>query len=451
MTPIIDAYRARHSALAGRRARPVRVAAAVLRLALLAVGWLIFHRAEFQFAENDLMPRACVLFDGVWKKFRARRAPRQPAGPDAGRSPRAGARPRGGDSTRKEFWALQDVSFDVRPGEALGIIGPNGAGKSTILKLLTRILRPTRGTRRGAGPHRGADRGRRRLSPGPDRARERLPAGRHHGHDAAPRSRASSTRSSSSPASATFIDTPVKRYSSGMNARLGFSIAAHLEPDVLIIDEVLAVGDMAFQRKAFGRMRRWRARHPRAPGVPPARPGRLPLHRAIVLDHGRVVHRGAPADCIEAYARHQAVPAAPERAGGSVRLDSITSEPTTPVPSGERIRVVITGEAPPERAEARRVVGVRVRSLQTGGLLYASGTEAHGLDLPEGPFALEVELEMNVSPGIYAVESAVWQWQREVDAIFGPTALVHVSAGPSFWGSVQLKSRMQVKPLGTGA
>jgi lipopolysaccharide transport system ATP-binding protein len=153
----------------------------------------------------------------------------------------------------QEFWAVQDVSFEVAKGEALGIIGPNGAGKSTTLKLLTRILKPTRGhcEVRGrvgalieiaAGFHpdltgreniylQGAIMGMRRaeITEHLDEIIEFAGVSK-------------------------FIDTQVKRYSSGMNARLGFAIAAHLDPDVLIIDEVLSVGDMAFQRKCIERM-----------------------------------------------------------------------------------------------------------------------------------------------------------------------------------------------------
>ena len=155
---------------------------------------------------------------------------------------------------REEFWALRDVSLKARHGEALGIIGPNGAGKSTVLKLLTRILRPTEGRceLRGrvgalievaAGFH-------------PDlTGRENIfLQGAIMGMRRAEIAAEVRCRSSSSRALPEFIDTPVRRYSSGMNARLGFAIAAHLEPDVLIVDEVLSVGDFAFQQRAFARI-----------------------------------------------------------------------------------------------------------------------------------------------------------------------------------------------------
>jgi ABC-type polysaccharide/polyol phosphate transport system ATPase subunit len=156
--------------------------------------------------------------------------------------------------TRKEdFWALKDVSFDVQRGEALGIIGHNGAGKSTILKLLSRITTPTVGEIMING----------RLS-----ALIEVGSGFHpeltgrenvylNGSILGMRRREITEKLDSIVSFAElrqFIDTPVKRYSSGMYVRLGFSIAAHLDPDILLLDEVLAVGDEAFQQKCIQRI-----------------------------------------------------------------------------------------------------------------------------------------------------------------------------------------------------
>jgi len=154
---------------------------------------------------------------------------------------------------RHEFWALQDVSFSVQRGEAFGIIGGNGAGKSTILKLLTGIMRPTEGSIRVAG----------RVS-----ALIEVGAGFHG--DLTGReniylngtilgmTRTEIRRRFDAIVAFSgleeFIDTPVKRYSSGMYARLGFSVAAHVDPDVLLVDEVLSVGDYLFQLKCVERM-----------------------------------------------------------------------------------------------------------------------------------------------------------------------------------------------------
>jgi len=149
------------------------------------------------------------------------------------------------------------VSFEVAPGEALGIIGPNGAGKSTALKLLTKILKPTRGscTARGrvgalievAGAFHPDLTGRENI----------YLQGAIHGmtrRDITARLDSIIEFSGISE----FIDTPVKRYSSGMNARLGFSIATQVDPDVLVIDEVLAVGDYHFQQKCYARLEEFR-------------------------------------------------------------------------------------------------------------------------------------------------------------------------------------------------
>jgi lipopolysaccharide transport system ATP-binding protein len=199
------------------------------------------------------MRSAGVTFDGVWKKFRRgeRHDSLRDLIPSLAR--RALGRQRPLDIEEEEFWAVRDVSFEVAPGEALGIIGPNGAGKSTTLKLLNRILAPTHGRcdirgRVGAlievaaGFH-------------PDltgRENVYLQGAILH------MKRAEIARNFDQIVEfaglQAFIDTPVKRYSSGMNARLGFSIAAHLNPDVLLIDEVLSVGDLSFQQRCLDRM-----------------------------------------------------------------------------------------------------------------------------------------------------------------------------------------------------
>ncbi len=199
------------------------------------------------------MGNSVVVFDGVWKKFR--RGERHNSLRDLIPSlvRRGSGRSRTDLESASEFWALRDVSFEVAPGEALGIIGPNGAGKSTVLKLLTRILKPTRGRceirgRAGALIEVAAG-----FHPDLTGMENIYLQGAIMGMK-----RAEITRKLEQiidfAGVAEFIDTPVKRYSSGMNARLGFSIAAHLNPAALIIDEVLSVGDMAFQQKCVDRM-----------------------------------------------------------------------------------------------------------------------------------------------------------------------------------------------------
>ncbi len=152
-----------------------------------------------------------------------------------------------------DFWAVKDVSFEVRQGETLGIIGPNGAGKSTILKLLSRITTPTKGQiavrgrlaaliELGGGFH-----------PDLSGAENVYLQGTMLGLSRRQISKLFNSIVAFSELEA-FLQTPVKRYSSGMVVRLGFAIAAHVRPDVLLLDEVLAVGDLGFQQKCFKRI-----------------------------------------------------------------------------------------------------------------------------------------------------------------------------------------------------
>jgi len=204
------------------------------------------------------MSQPAVVFDRVSKKFR--RGERHDSLRDAitalVKKPFT-RRPSVESLADEEFWALRDVSFEVQPGEAIGVIGPNGAGKSTVLKLLSRILKPTIGVARTHGRVGALI----EISAGfhPDlTGRENLfLQGAILGMSRAEVARKldeivdfSGIRD--------FIDTPVKRYSSGMNARLGFAIAAHVDPEVLLIDEVLAVGDFTFQQKCYARLAEFR-------------------------------------------------------------------------------------------------------------------------------------------------------------------------------------------------
>ncbi len=156
-------------------------------------------------------------------------------------------------SSKEDFWALNDVSFDIKQGERVGIIGRNGAGKSTLLKILSRIVTPTKGrieiTGRvasllevGTGFHPELSGRENIFLNGSILGMSKSEIQRKFDEIVA---FAEVER---------FLDTPVKRYSSGMYVRLAFAVAAHLEPEILIVDEVLAVGDASFQRKCLGKM-----------------------------------------------------------------------------------------------------------------------------------------------------------------------------------------------------
>jgi lipopolysaccharide transport system ATP-binding protein len=202
---------------------------------------------------------------------------------------------------RDRIWALRNASFEIARGEAVGVIGHNGAGKTTLLKILSRITPPTEGEVRVTG-HVGS-----LLEVGTGFHPELTGRDNVYLNGAIlgmPR-REIKRKFDEIVAFAEierFVDTPVKRYSSGMYVRLAFAVAAHLEPDILIVDEVLAVGDASFQRKCLGKMDEVRTG------------GRTVLFvshnmgairsltpRAIWLDHGRIADDGPTAQVVQAY------------------------------------------------------------------------------------------------------------------------------------------------------
>lgn len=199
------------------------------------------------------------------------------------------------------MWALEDVSFDLRRGEALGIIGRNGAGKSTLLKILSRITEPTRGRVELHGRVSSL------LEVGTGFHQELTGQENVYLNGSILGMRRDEIRRKFDEIVAfsgveRFIGTPIKRYSTGMKVRLAFAVAAHLEAEILIVDEVLAVGDAEFQKKCLGKM------------TEISRTGRTVIFvshnlsaiqslcdRAILLDEGRVASRGAVSEVVQDY------------------------------------------------------------------------------------------------------------------------------------------------------
>lgn len=231
-----------------------------------------------------------------------------------------GRGPKASELENQEFWAVRDLSFDVKPGEALGIIGPNGAGKSTTLKLLTRILRPTLGTvdvRGRAGALIEVSAG---FHPDLTGRENVYLQGAIMGMKRA-QIRAHFDSIVDFAGIGEFIDTPVKRYSSGMNARLGFAIAAHLDPDVMIIDEVLSVGDAAFQERCTQRMLEMVKSGVPVVFVSHNLPAVLELcTRVIVVNKGTKVYEGPPADAIQFYRSSSRPAVHGYGSGGPIRI-----------------------------------------------------------------------------------------------------------------------------------
>jgi ABC-type polysaccharide/polyol phosphate transport system ATPase subunit len=385
-----------------------------------------------------------IRVDGVWKKFRRGHIhdSLRDLLPALARRLLGRRRP-GAELTEKEFWALSDVSFEVEPGDVLGVIGHNGAGKSTLLKLVNQIIRPTR----GYTEVRGRTGSLIEISAGfhPDlTGRQNVflqgaIIGMSNAEIAAKFDQIVDFAGIEK-----FIDTPVKRYSSGMNARLGFAIAAHLDTEVLIIDEVLSVGDLAFQDRAFGRIKEMSSS-----GIPVI----LVTHqlermttlctRAMLLESGRVVRTGTPEECVATYAT-----AVGEGGDGGAhlpfRLSEVEVVSPSPVPSGERVRLLVRGQidrgAPPIYD-----LQLRVRSARTGRVVFSTlGVNCGVGELPPGAFTIEVELQLNVGQGILSVETAVHDTSRRQDVAAGPRAHLRVSQATTFTGSVQMNPVMRV-------
>jgi ABC-type polysaccharide/polyol phosphate transport system ATPase subunit len=205
------------------------------------------------------------------------------------------------EDDKREFWALQDISFEVRCGEALGIIGRNGAGKSTALKILSRVMKPTKG---------------RMVVHGRLCALIEVTAGFHPDLTGRENIFLNGTILGMSKREIEgkldqivafsgleeFIDTPVKRYSSGMYARLGFSVAAHVDPEVLIVDEILSVGDFAFQQRCTDRMRSVIKGGATVLFVSHNLKAVTELcHRAMLLERGKIVTIGSMDSVVQHY------------------------------------------------------------------------------------------------------------------------------------------------------
>jgi lipopolysaccharide transport system ATP-binding protein len=318
-----------------------------------------------------------------------------------------------------DLWALRDVSFSLGRGEALGVVGANGAGKSTLLKVLTRITAPTTGFARlhgrvgsllevGTGFHS-------ELTGG-----ENIFLG---GAVLGLRRREILARFDEIVAFAEverFLETPLKHYSSGMQMRLAFAVAAHLEPEILFIDEVLAVGDLAFQKKCLGRM------------AEVTKEGRTIVFvshnlaaveslcgRALLLEAGKIVRSGRPSDVIREYMRVDRNPTSTvdlsgdlrRRGTGEIRLVSAEisglSSPGPRIRCGEGFRVRL-GYCCPAGVRNPAFSLALYTPMAVG--VFAVHTSDHGLSIPsiEGTGHVELEVQSaNLMPGRYFLHLAI--------------------------------------------
>jgi len=335
-----------------------------------------------------------------WAKVRHKPDPQLIVGPHARR-------------TGSQFWALDDVSFDVSGGEVLGLVGRNGAGKSTLLKILSQVTAPTSGQiafrgriasllEVGTGFH-------------PDlTGRENIFLnGAILGMTKAEIRRKLDEIVAFSECE-DFIDTPVKRYSSGMYVRLAFAVAAHLEPEVLIVDEVLAVGDAQFQDKCLGKMQAV------------SRGGRTVLFvshnmgavrrlcsRVVLLDGGRVASIGEPAQVIEEYlgggaqsaglwTRESPVPDSTGIYFSEISLTNARGAITNTLASTEPFNINLSVEVPTHTRPAQ--ISIRITNQQGIAVFTTANTDVDRrlLSVPKGRHWYSVAIPGDfLGPGRY--------------------------------------------------
>jgi lipopolysaccharide transport system ATP-binding protein len=299
----------------------------------------------------------------------------------------------------EHHWAVQDICFELGPGEAMGIIGPNGAGKTTILKLLSGVTQPTSGTvtlngrfsaliELGAGFH-------------PDlTGRENIYL---NGTILGMRRSDINARFDQIVDFAgigSYLDTPVKRYSSGMHARLGFSIAAHIDPEILLVDEVLAVGDHAFQMKCYARMDELRAKGTTLIFISHNMQAvRRVCDKGLVMYGGEAIFKGSADDAVVAYsdavrqaAARVATKPVPMSNGLSQRvmtfdlefekvtlLDALERCPKNVLESGQE--AILSVEVVSHKTVTNPIFGFSVRTMD-GRVLYNATTKWLNVDLP---------------------------------------------------------------------
>ena len=315
---------------------------------------------------------------------------------------------------KREFWALQDISFEVKRGESLGIIGRNGAGKSTALKILSRIMKPTSGRMIVNG----------RLS-----ALIEVTAGFHpdltgieniflHGTILGMTKREIQSKLDQIIAFSgleEFIDTPVKRYSSGMYARLGFSVAAHVDAEVLVVDEVLSVGDFVFQQRCMERIRSVIATGTTVLFVSHNLKSVTEIcQRAMLLEHGKVVAVDNTDAVIRKYLSSGSTPEDPGKKKpvyiSKVTVRNRAGEQST-FESGEKAWVDVEVTA---REALEKLAVVIWFKDETQYIVFHTSTERLGFApfslQPGGTYRCTFELTLNIAHGTFHLVTQVYRY-----------------------------------------
>jgi ABC-2 type transport system ATP-binding protein len=356
------------------------------------------------------MSSVAVQVDGLWKNFRLYKERNQYI---------KAALLRGRRARYEDFWAVQDVSFEVQFGSTLGIIGSNGSGKSTLLKCLARILYPNKG---------------RVLTHGRIGALLELGAGFHYDLSGRENVFLNGAILGMSKRDLThkfdeivefaglerFIDTPVKNYSSGMVVRLGFAIAANVEPDILLIDEVLSVGDQTFQRRSIERIDQFRKDGRTIIVVSHATSQLQELCREVLwLEKGKLRELG-PANVVlnnyveTSYGIQTSPPSVGKRHWGSggarivsLEVTDFKDNPVEVVHTGDQIKISLQIDA--RRTISSPIVTIRI-STGSGIVLWEMSSRQYDILIQElfGTSSLEIVIpSVNLLTGQYFISASL--------------------------------------------
>ncbi len=420
------------------------------------------------------MSDVAIRVEGMGKRYRIGSGPTEPYGSlrdslmRSVKAPLRRLRGESGGSAQRDVWALKDVSFEVKHGEAVGIIGRNGAGKSTLLKLLSRITEPTAGKAEVYG-----------------RVGSLLEVGTGFHPELTGReniylngavmgmSRADIRRRFDEIVDfsgvETYLDTPVKRYSSGMYMRLAFAVAAHLEPEILVVDEVLAVGDAGFQKKCLGKM------------GDVAKGGRTVLlvshnmaavsalcRRSLVVERGRIGYDGTNHEAIVHYLDSQnSIKGASiaerydRRGNGAIRfsrfwLEDIRGNIVDTVCSGDDVRLVTEYQARDSQSLGAITLSLGVNGQMGERLttLWSEATDTVWKDAPEAGRLVCRLSKLPLNAGRYTmtifgcVNGIIADWVIEAAAFdvvqgdyYGTGRIPHQENGPILFDQAWLMER----------
>ena len=345
-------------------------------------------------------------------------------------------------------WALKDINFKVEQGDVVGIIGRNGAGKSTLLKLLSRVTAPTTGTIRARG-----------------RIASLLEVGTGFHPEMTGReniymngaimgmSRAEITRKLDEIVDFSgcerYLDTPVKRYSSGMTVRLGFAIAAHLEPEILVVDEVLAVGDAEFQKKAIGKMQDVSRGEGRTVLFVSHNMGAVKnlCKRGIVLDQGMVAFDGNVDEAVDFYTKSNSLKSTEKIVDNIEWKKSFINIETIKINGSEETKTIIEENQPYLNLEISGtltepiVCGVCLKFKSEQDITFATfaehGYKGNHISLPVGNFFIQqkISLPKYLCRGNYFIDILLNQ-ARTQEYFFAPhCCLIYIKGRADQFGN----------------